>query len=159
MTRTVPASPCPDGTLGLVALDKRTHKLTRDQTNLMPQRCKCPRPVMRTTACFHGNHSRLTVGEKFRHLPPLELTTTDFARLPIDPIQLENSLCQIKSKCCTLHTEPSLPLVVIDLSPLWHIDAASPFWPSSPTAGGRRPLHLQYDRGALFRMNPEKTSC
>jgi hypothetical protein len=69
----------------------------------MSQLLKLSRPVVRAATGFHAHQARRQVGEKLGYLVAPELLPQDRLALLINPVYLENILCQIQPNCRNLH--------------------------------------------------------
>lgn len=93
----------------LVGLHVGLHKVRRKQAQRVSMALERPRPVVRTRAGFHANHTRRQVYEHPAHLAAVDLTAQYDLAVLIHTVQLKNALCQIDANGCNSHGGRSHP--------------------------------------------------
>lgn len=106
-------------------------ELRGNQAHLVPQHTQLSRPVMGAAACFHHHQARLQLAEEIQHLLPFELLAAFHLLVTVDPMYLENLLCQIKTNSVKFHGDSSLRGLFVLTASVWRIDAVE----------GRSPFH------------------
>src|SRR5262249_46505310 len=92
----------------LIAFDIGLDELRADEFHGVAQLLKLPRPILRTRARFHPNHTRWQLRYRLEQLTAGHaLLNDDFAVL-VYPMQLENTFGQINPECRDFHDELSL---------------------------------------------------
>src|ERR1019366_8807342 len=86
-----------------IGLHVRLDKLRRNELHRMPKRREPAGPEMRTATGLHSNQAGRQLGEKCYDLRALQLLAHPNLASRIDPVHLENSLCQIKPNLRSLH--------------------------------------------------------
>ena len=109
----------------LVALHIRLHELWRNQLHRNSLRLEYSRPVVRATTSLHANHAARF--NRFQHyLEPVrarQLPAQRHLLIPVDPVYLEDRLCQIYANAHKLHGGPLLSVDWSITLPVWHVDA------------------------------------
>jgi hypothetical protein len=89
--------------VGLIRPDKRSDELRMQQYHLVPQRLDLAGTPMRAAACFKRHSAHRPQRQKRDQLVASEASIGYLAGLRVDPVRLEDLLCDIQSICRSIH--------------------------------------------------------
>ncbi len=100
------------GSIILLAFDIGLHVGRRDQPHDMPESLQLARPMMRGGAGFDADQAGRQLLEERQHVPALQLSADYDAALRVDPVNLEDGLCDVEADCCDCQHNELLRILV-----------------------------------------------
>jgi len=130
----------------LVGLHKGSDKARVNQYGFVTKGAHLARPPMCARTGLHRHAACGPLGKKADHIFLREATIRHFPCLGINPIQLKDTLCNVRRIRRSIHGGSPF-LKWLSTIPLWHSDAARPWGPFltvpfTASAGGRCPCDL-----------------